>query len=193
MGIQGSELRIGIEPFDGITPKSLTMPLVQIELRVTFGTPNNFHTEKLTFDVADFETAYNVILGCPMLSKFMAVVHYAYQTLKIPGPNGAIIVKGDQRAAVKNDKQSLDMVKHFSRAATTPKDTNSKRQRHQGVIEAKDSRLVSLAGTSKFDDAKGKTNDSVSNKNTDGCVKAVPLDPSEPSKMVKVGSNLDPK
>ena len=42
------------------------MPLGQIELLVTFGMPNNFRTEKLTFDVADFEIAYNVILGCPI-------------------------------------------------------------------------------------------------------------------------------
>ncbi|XP_062202022.1 uncharacterized protein LOC133904545 [Phragmites australis] len=114
MGIQRTELRIGVEPFDGITPNSSTMPLIQIELRVTFGMPDNFRTEKLTFDVSDFETAYNVILGCPILGKFMVVVHYAYQALKITGPNGTIIVKGDQRAAVKCDKQSLDMVEHFS-------------------------------------------------------------------------------
>ncbi|XP_062188882.1 uncharacterized protein LOC133892185 [Phragmites australis] len=130
--------------------------------------------------------AYNVILGHPMLGKFMAGVHYAYQALKIPGPNGAITVKGDQRAVVKCNKQSLDMVKHFSPVAIAPKDSNSKCQRQQGVVKAKDCRLVSLDGTTKSNDAKGKAHDSISNKKTDGCVKAVRLDPSEPSKMVKV-------
>ncbi|XP_062186645.1 uncharacterized protein LOC133890210 [Phragmites australis] len=118
------------------------MPLGRIKLPVTFGMPNKLRTEKLIFDVADFEMAYNVILDRPMLDKFMAVVHYDYQTLKIPGPNGAIMVKGDQRT---------------------------------------------------FDDAKGKTNDGASNKKTDGCIKAVPLNPSEPSNTVNVGANLDPK
>ena len=80
---------------------------------LTFGELDNFHTEKLTFDVADFEIAYNMIMGYPMLEKFMAVVHYAYQTLKIPGPKGIITIKGDQRAAIKCDKQSLDTVEHF--------------------------------------------------------------------------------
>ena len=94
---------------------------------------------------------------------------------------------------VKCDKQSLDMLEHFSRVATTPKDANSKCQRHQGVIEANDFGLISLASTFKSDDAKGKTNDGAINKKTNGCVKAVPLDPSEPSKTVKVGANLDPK
>ncbi|XP_062230332.1 uncharacterized protein LOC133928065 [Phragmites australis] len=169
------------------------MPLSQIELPVTFGTPNNFQTEKLTFDVVDFKMMYNVILDRPMLGKFMAVVHYAYQTLKIPSPKGAIIVKGDQRTAVKCDKQSLDMVKHFSQVAIIPKDTNSKRQRYQGVIEPKNSMLVSLADTSESDNAKGKINNGVNNKKTCGCIKAVPLNPSEPSKRVKIGANLDPK
>ena len=81
MGIQRSELKTGVESFHSITPNSSTMPLGQIELLVTFGLPDNFYTEKLTFDVADFKTVYNVILGRPMLGKFMAVVHYAYQVL----------------------------------------------------------------------------------------------------------------
>ena len=89
MGISRSELKAGAEPFHGITPISSNIPLGQIELPVTFGELNKFRTEKLTFDVADFEMAYNVILSRPMLGKFMAMVHYAYQTLKIPGKNGS--------------------------------------------------------------------------------------------------------
>ncbi|XP_062229994.1 uncharacterized protein LOC133927541 [Phragmites australis] len=130
MGIQRSELKAGVVPFHGITPNSSTMPLSQIKLPVTFGTPDNFCTEKLTFDVADFKTAYNVILSRPMLGKFMTVIHYAYQALKILGPNGAITVKGDQRAAVRCEKQSLDIVEHFSRVAIATKDANSKAARY---------------------------------------------------------------
>ncbi|XP_062182038.1 uncharacterized protein LOC133886308 [Phragmites australis] len=170
MGIQISELKTGVEPFHGITPNSSTMPLDRIELPVTFGTPDYFRTEKLTFDVTNFEKAYN-----------------------IPSPKGAIIVKGDQCAAIKCNKQSLDMVEHFGRVAIIPKDANSKHQRHQDVVEAKNSRLVSLASTSVSDDAEGKINDGVNDKKIDGCVKAVPLNPSKPSKMVKIGANLDPK
>ena len=77
--------------------------------------------------------------------------------------------------------------------AITPKDGDSKRQRHQGVGEAKNSRLVSLASTSESNDAKGKINDGVNNKKTGGCVKAVPLNTFEPSKTVKIRANLDPK
>ncbi|XP_062224554.1 uncharacterized protein LOC133923125 [Phragmites australis] len=155
---------------------------------------DNFHTEKLTFNVVDFEMAYNVILERPMLGKFTAVVHYAYQMLKILGPKWVITVRGDQRATVKRDKQSLDMVEHLSRAVTTSKGTDSKSQEHQVTVEIKDSKLVSLASTSKSNDAaKGETSDSADDKRTDGGIKAISLDLSEPAKMVKVGANLDPK
>ena len=86
MGIPRSELKAGVEPFHSITTNSSTIPLGQIELLVTFGAPENFHTYMMIFDVTDFEMMYNVILDHPMLGKFMAVVHYAYQTLKIPNP-----------------------------------------------------------------------------------------------------------
>ncbi|XP_062202019.1 uncharacterized protein LOC133904542 [Phragmites australis] len=167
MGIERSELKKGVEPFHGITPNSSMMPLGQIELSVTFRTSDNFCIEKLTFDFMDFETAYNVILGHPMLGKFMVVVHYAYQTLKIMSPKGVITVKGDQRTTVKCRVQ-------------VPQDAGH-------------SRLVSLTSTSQSDDAvKEETNDGAKDKRTDGGVKAVPLDPSEPAKMVKVGAGLDP-
>ncbi|XP_062230322.1 uncharacterized protein LOC133928048 [Phragmites australis] len=136
------------------------MPLSQIKLSITFGMPDNFCTEKLTFDVTDFETTYNMILSHPMLGKFMAVVHYAYQTLKILGPKGIITVREDKHAVVKCDKQILDMVEHLSRAATTSKGTDSKHQKHQATVEIKDSKHVNPADTSKSNDAtKDETSD----------------------------------
>jgi hypothetical protein len=47
------------------------------------------------FEVADFESAYNVFLGRLGPSKFMAIPHYAYLVLKMLGPNGVITIKGD--------------------------------------------------------------------------------------------------
>ena len=58
-------LRSSLRPcphFFGITLGSSAKPLGQIELPVTFSSPNNFRTERVLFDVADFGTAYNVIL-----------------------------------------------------------------------------------------------------------------------------------
>ena len=57
---------------------------------VTFGGELNYRTKKIVFDVVDLLLLYNGILGCPSLAKFMAASHYAYNTLKMPGPVGVI-------------------------------------------------------------------------------------------------------
>ena len=51
---------------------------------MTFGTKENYRTENIVFDVVDIAMPYNGILGRPALAKFMAVVHHAYNSLKIP-------------------------------------------------------------------------------------------------------------
>ncbi len=82
----------------------------KITLPVTFGQANNFRTEQITFDVAEFDTAYNAIIGRTALAKFMATSHYAYQVLKMPGPKGTITIQGNAKLAVQCDKRSLDIV-----------------------------------------------------------------------------------
>ena len=64
---------------------------------MTFGGELNYQTEKIVFDVVDLPLPYNGILGCPALAKFMAASHYAYNTLKIPGPLGVITIPSDGR------------------------------------------------------------------------------------------------
>nr|CAH66039.1 H0515C11.15 [Oryza sativa]CAH66246.1 OSIGBa0101A01.2 [Oryza sativa] len=95
MGIPQSELTPTNQPFHGITPQSSSRPLGKIMLPVTFGQANNFRTKQITFDVAEFDTAYNAIIGRTALAKFMATSHYAYQ--------------GNAKLAVQCDKRSLDM------------------------------------------------------------------------------------
>jgi hypothetical protein len=48
------------------------------------------------FKVASFNIGYNCILDRPFLLKFIAVIHTAYATIKIPGPKGVITIKADQ-------------------------------------------------------------------------------------------------
>jgi hypothetical protein len=79
-------------PFHRIVPGSANYPLGKIELDVCFGDSGNFRREKLVFEVMDWPSQYHAILGRPAFAKFMAVPHYAYLTLKIPGPKGTIIV-----------------------------------------------------------------------------------------------------
>jgi hypothetical protein len=120
MGIPQSELTPTDQPFHGITPQSSSRPLGKITLPVTFGQANNFRTEQITFDVAEFDTAYNTIIGRTALAKFMAASHYAYQVLKMSGPKGTITIQGNTKLAVQCDKRSLDMVEQtLSPPATT--------------------------------------------------------------------------
>ncbi|XP_062191230.1 uncharacterized protein LOC133895036 [Phragmites australis] len=97
-------------PFFSITPGSSAKPLGQIELPATFGSPDNFRTERVLFDVADFGTAYNTILERPAMAQFMALAYYAYQLIKIPGPAGAITIADNTKIVLHCDKRSLDMV-----------------------------------------------------------------------------------
>ena len=50
-------------PFYGIVPGKAAMPLGQITLPVTFGTPSNYRTEFIKFEVADFDSSYHAILA----------------------------------------------------------------------------------------------------------------------------------
>src|SRR5512143_2183678 len=110
MGIPQSELTPTDQPFHGITPQSSSKPMGKITLPMTFGQANNFRMEQITFDVTEFDTAYNAIIGRTALAKFMAASHYAYQVLKMPGPKGTITIQGNAKLAVQCDKRSLDMV-----------------------------------------------------------------------------------
>jgi hypothetical protein len=74
-------------PFYGIVPGNTAIPLNSVVLTVTFReTRENYRTEYIKFEVADFETSYHAILGRPAISKFMAVPHYTYLVLKMPSP-----------------------------------------------------------------------------------------------------------
>lgn len=63
-------------------------PLGHIYLSVTIGTLENYRTEFLRFEVAHFDYGYNAIIGRLGLAKFMAIPHYQYMILKMPGPRG---------------------------------------------------------------------------------------------------------
>ena len=60
-------------PFYGIVPGKPAIPVGQITLPVTFGTFDNYRTEYIKFEVADFEASYHAIFGRPALAKLMAV------------------------------------------------------------------------------------------------------------------------
>jgi hypothetical protein len=83
------------EPFIRIVPGKAACSMARVSLPVMFGTEENFHTEYLSFEVADFKSSYHAILGRPILARFMAVPHYTYLVLKMLAPNGVLTVYGN--------------------------------------------------------------------------------------------------
>jgi hypothetical protein len=88
MGLKLSDLTPVHDTFHGIIPGQASTPKGRIDLEVSCGTGENKHREMLTFEVARFNIGYNYILGRPFLLKFMAVIHTAYATIKMPSPRG---------------------------------------------------------------------------------------------------------
>ena len=85
--------------FQGVNG-SITRPIGKITLPVTFDDHKNFHTEDVTFDVADTPLPYNGILGRPALAKSIAASHFAYNMLKIPAPHGVIKIQANVEDAI---------------------------------------------------------------------------------------------
>ena len=65
-----------------------------ITLEVVFGSPDNYRTEELIFDIVHFRSNYHALLGRTAFARFNVVPHYAYLKLKMPGPRGVITVNG---------------------------------------------------------------------------------------------------
>jgi hypothetical protein len=95
LGVALKDLTESDTPFFDIVPTEGEYPLGHIYLSVTFGTLENYITEFLRFKVARFDYGYNTIIGRPGLAKFMAILHYPYMILKMPGPQVIITVCAD--------------------------------------------------------------------------------------------------
>jgi hypothetical protein len=108
MGLPRSALHPNWAPFHGIVPGATATPVGQITLPVTIRTWENFRTKNLQFEVADLETSYNAFLGRLALTKFMAIPHYAYLVLKMPGPHCVMSIKEDVKRAYYCDKESCE-------------------------------------------------------------------------------------
>lgn len=163
MQIPRSKIKPMTSPFYRIVPGMSVTPMGQVVLPVTFGTTTNFRTKLITFEVVDFESAYNAILGRPFLTKFMAATHHAYQKIKIPGPKGVIAVQGDQAVALLCDRKLLELVDQ---------------------LPLKDLTLEDKAGKSAKIKAASQPNEEV---------KVVPLSPDDQSKTVRISAGLSEK
>jgi hypothetical protein len=98
MGISHSLLKPSDNPLYGFGGKG-TFPVGKIELPLSFSVAPNARSEQVTFDIVDMVYPYNAIMGRGSINKFEAAIHGLYLCMKIPGPQGAITVYGNQQAA----------------------------------------------------------------------------------------------
>jgi hypothetical protein len=97
-------------PFYGIVPGNAAIPLGLVVLPVTFGEAReNYRTEYIKFEVADFETSYHAILDRPAITKFMAVPHYTYLVLKMRSPAGVLSLQGDLKISFDCDTEAMEL------------------------------------------------------------------------------------
>ena len=135
---------------------------------------NNHRRETISFEVVDHSSAYHAILGRPALAKFMAVPHYAYLKMKLPGPRGIITISGDY-------KRSLACASDSAKVAETMVCDEEMRQFNRKASEEKMEIPESAkpASESNFQAARD--------------TKKIYFNDSDKSKFVTVGANLDPK
>ena len=73
---------------------------------MVFGSPDNFQSEELIFDIVPFHSGYHALLGRTAFARFNAVPHYAYLKLKMPGPREVITVNGNTERSLRTEEHT---------------------------------------------------------------------------------------
>jgi hypothetical protein len=165
-------------PFYGIVPENAAIPLGSVVLPVTFGeTRENYHTECIKFEVANFETSYHAILGRPAIAMFMAVLHYTYLVLKMPSPAGVLSLQGDLNISFDYDTEAVEL-------AATNQVPNAMME-----IYAASKKLA----PSELDIPEKSNTANKPQPSEEVQVKAIDLGTGDNSKTTMIGAGLDPK
>ncbi|XP_073358089.1 uncharacterized protein [Aegilops tauschii subsp. strangulata] len=101
MGIDPSRIKPSNTTFKGVIPGVEARCTGTVTLEVVFGSPDNFRSEDLIFDIAPFRNGYHALLGRTTFAKFNAVPHYAYLKLKMPGPSGVITINDNTERSLR--------------------------------------------------------------------------------------------
>jgi hypothetical protein len=165
-------------PFYGIVPGNAAIPLGSVVLLVTFGeTRENYRTEYIKFEVADFETSYHAILGRPTIAKFMAVPHYTSLVLKMPSPTDVLSLQGDLKISFDCDTEAVEL-------AATNQVPNAMME-----IYAASKKLA----PSELDIPEKSDTTNKPQPSEEVQVKAIDLGTGDSSKTTMIGAGFDPK
>ncbi|XP_020147427.1 uncharacterized protein [Aegilops tauschii subsp. strangulata] len=179
LGLEAKDLEPTRTIFHGIVPGLSCSPIGRVRLDVLFSNSNHFQREPIWFKVVDLSSAYHMLLGWPALTKFMAVPHYAYLKMKLPGPKGLIAITGDYR-------KSLECAQDGAKLADSLVIAEEQRQLDRIVALANETSAAPIPAEGPANEASFKPS-----KET----KKVKLNLDDPtcSKYVVVGTHLDSK
>jgi hypothetical protein len=137
----------------------------------------NYCTEYIKFEVADFETSYHAILRRPAITKFMAVPHHTYLVLKMPSPAGVLLLQGDLKISFDCDTEAVEL-------AATNQVPNAMMEIYAASKKLAPTELDILE----------KSNTANKHQPTEEVqVKAIDLGTGDSSKTTMIGAGLDPK
>ena len=131
MGIDPSQIKPSNTTFKGVIPGVEARCTGSITLEVIFGSPDNFQSEELIFDIIPFRSGYHALLGRTTFARFNAVPHYAYLKFKMPGPRSVITVNGNMERSLRTEDHTMalaakvqgGLIKPNTSFAIKPRDT----------------------------------------------------------------------
>jgi hypothetical protein len=178
MGLDFTDMLVPSKsPFYGIVPGNAAHPLGTVVLPVTFEMRENYRTEFIKFEVANFESSYHAILGYPALAKFMAVPHYVYLLLKMLGQSGVLTLRGDLKKSYDCNQEAIQY------AFTTH------------VLDASEEVLAAVQQLSQagLEIPSRKASKSSIQSTGDVALKSIQLQEGDSSKTAVIGAGLDEK
>jgi hypothetical protein len=163
------------EAFYGAVPGKAAYSIGHVCLPVTFGTRENFRTEYLTLEVADFHSSYHAIFGRPMLAKFMSIPHHTYLIMKMSAPNRILTVLGDIMISYNCESAIIDISNDSAIKAAATVMVAQAAKIDQTTLQVPEQKRTSTA------------------LDLSPAVKKVCLGLPDTSKEVVIGADLDPK
>jgi hypothetical protein len=203
MGLNLKYLILVHDMFHGVIPGQSPTHIRCIDLEVSCGIGDNKRREVLTFEAASFDIRYNCILGRLFILMFMVIIHTAYVTMKMRGPKGVIIIKADQRDTLVCENNTLMQAGQFGEKAAQDQVAKIAKA-HNGNTSFKSlaPKQVTISSPRPPSAKKGAYGALASNqepgdqsadiKKKEAVDKEVPVNPSNPDKMLRIAQALRP-
>jgi hypothetical protein len=178
MGLDFTDMLVPSKsPFYGIVLGNAAHPLGTVILPVTFGTRENYHTKFFKFEVANFESSFHAVLDRSALAKFMAVPHYIYLLLKMPGQSGVLTLRGDLKKSYDCNQEAIQYASTTRVPDTSGEVLAAAQQLSQAGLEIPSRKASKLSIQSTGDVA----------------LKSIQLQEGDSSKTAVIGAGLDEK